>query len=162
MTVQRTPPQRAHAPPVKTQGSTSVPSPSRAFKPSNPTVLRTPPAGTAAPQLSPVPPTPNPASMEEPHVVDAPMQIDESLPPVMPERALATTPELSPEPTHTAPITPAPKTPKSARKTPAQVLAEPVVPIPLPSGEEADYGKRYDVTMETLDLAVRASAQKWT
>ncbi|GFZ46816.1 hypothetical protein JCM24511_04036 [Saitozyma sp. JCM 24511] len=65
-----------------------------------------------------------------------------------------------------APVTPAPKTaPRSTRKTPAQsaqaaqVLDTPAVPIP---GDILEYGRRWESTMNTLELAVRAGAQKWT
>jgi hypothetical protein len=72
-----------------------------------------------------------------------------------------TTPAAAP-----APVTPATKTaPRSTRKTPAQsaqaaqVLDTPAVPIP---GDSLEYGRRWESTMNTLELAVRAGAQKWT
>ena len=72
-----------------------------------------------------------------------------------------TAPTPAPPPTTPAHAS-APKTPRSTKKTPAQVLAEPAVPIPLDPNAGEDWGKRYELTLDTLDLAVRAGAQRWT
>ncbi|ORY26153.1 hypothetical protein BCR39DRAFT_271186 [Naematelia encephala] len=62
-----------------------------------------------------------------------------------------------------------PKTPLSrsrkslhSARTPAQVLSEPAVPISDAHAQRAEFGRRYQLTMDTLDLAASAAAAKWT
>ncbi|WWC61912.1 uncharacterized protein I303_104498 [Kwoniella dejecticola CBS 10117] len=63
------------------------------------------------------------------------------------------------------PVTPssqpsAPKTPRSRRKT-----MEPLPSPPRPQAlqeEEYEFGRRYQLTLETLERAVKAGAQRWT
>ncbi|WRT66620.1 uncharacterized protein IL334_003579 [Kwoniella shivajii] len=54
----------------------------------------------------------------------------------------------------------APKTPRSRRKT-MEPLPSPPKPLPLDENEY-EFGRRYQLTMETLERAVKAGAQRWT
>jgi len=87
-----------------------------------------------------------------------PEAMPEAGPSTTPARIKAASPIRDPAP---APVTPAPKTPRST-KTLAQVLAEPAIPIPIDDFAAEDWGKRYEITLDTLELAVRAGAQNWT
>ena len=166
MPVQRTPPQRANQRPTPSsrpqEGGTTLVSPSRAFQSSNPAVRRTPPPGTAPIPSSAVTPQQDvpvsPGLHRVPHSSSSaalvPAQVPQSTPP-----AVATVSETQKTP---PPLTPARKPPQSTRKTPAQVLDEPAIPVPIDDGAIEDWGKRYEITLDTLELAVRAGTQKWT
>ena len=198
MPLQRTPPQRVGKPPVSSrrQGDvaptayTSLPSPTRAFRPINPGVRHTPPGGLSTrlpPASPPVESEPAPSmrmDMDDPR----PLPLPETTPPAVirattpPPPAITppppaaseyntpghTTPDLSGTSTYT-PV-PAPKTPRSVRKTPAQISqvldrpAEPIESLPVSQdvfGEDA-YGRRWKATTKALDEAAKAGAQKWT
>ncbi|EIW65891.1 hypothetical protein TREMEDRAFT_65976 [Tremella mesenterica DSM 1558] len=83
-------------------------------------------------------------------------------PPLLNEAGPSTTPVKSP------PRTPASRTLKSSTRrkslrTPAQVLSEPVRPIPEePMDETEKYGKRYGMMMYALELAIKNGTQKWS
>ncbi|WWC89055.1 uncharacterized protein L201_003973 [Kwoniella dendrophila CBS 6074] len=71
-------------------------------------------------------------------------------------------------PNRQVPVTPSSKnqnvtkTPRSRRKTMEQSLPSPPKLLPLQHEEEFEYGRRYQLTMETLERAVKAGAQRWT
>lgn len=60
-----------------------------------------------------------------------------------------------------APVTPAPRIPRATKRT-TIIPEEPAVPIPVGKGDVEDWGKRYEITLDTLELAIRAGALKWT
>ncbi|KAK8864638.1 hypothetical protein IAR55_001888 [Kwoniella newhampshirensis] len=99
---------------------------------------------------------------DSPTVIQPPLR--ESTPPV----TQSTTSKRTPASTTTttsrpvpAPTTPtAPKTPRSRSRRQTNPLPDPPAPIPL--DEPMEYGRRYQLTMETLDRAVKAGAQRWT
>ncbi|OCF38637.1 hypothetical protein I317_07585 [Kwoniella heveanensis CBS 569] len=64
-------------------------------------------------------------------------------------------------PTTPAAQTSAPKTPRSRSRRPTEPLPSPPRPLPL-DDEEDEFGRRYQLTMETLERAVKAGAQRWT
>ncbi|WWD17053.1 hypothetical protein CI109_101490 [Kwoniella shandongensis] len=71
------------------------------------------------------------------------------------------TPAVSQVPPTTPAAPPAaPKTPRSRSRRQTNPLPDPPAPIPL--DEPMEYGRRYQLTMETLDRAVKAGAQRWT
>lgn len=160
-TLQRTPPQRVNLPPLPSspaaEADTTLPTPSQAFRLMNPGVRRTPPSGSTA---LPPPKTTITAAMT------TPMEVEEIR---GPEAGPSTTPPpeiptSSADIRTSAPITPAPKTPRSTKKTAWKATTEPAVPIPIFDVDRTseDWGKRYDITLDTLELAIRAGAQKWT
>ncbi|CAD6572889.1 MAG: hypothetical protein TREMPRED_000679 [Tremellales sp. Tagirdzhanova-0007] len=166
MPVQRTPPHRVNQRPPPSPRPTEVdmtlPPTSRAFQTSNPGVRRTPPPGTEPPPSSAMTPQPNllvPSDMRpiienDSSVGIPPAHIQSSTPPpAEPVSQAQKTP---------SPLTPIRKPPQSTKKTPAQVLDEPAVPVPIEAGATEDWGKRYEITLDTLELAVRAGTQKWT
>ncbi|WVF71187.1 hypothetical protein IAT40_005987 [Kwoniella sp. CBS 6097] len=55
-----------------------------------------------------------------------------------------------------------PKTPRSRSRRPTEPLPSPPKPLPVDEDEQDDYGRRYQLTMETLERAVKAGAQRWT
>ncbi|WVQ99679.1 hypothetical protein IAU59_006818 [Kwoniella sp. CBS 9459] len=57
----------------------------------------------------------------------------------------------------------APKTPRSRSRSrrPTEPLPSPPRPLPL-DNEQEEYGRRYQLTMETLERAIKAGAQRWT
>ena len=234
MPLQRTPPQLARAGPSEpTEGPNttsvtigSLPSPSRAFQPRNPGVLRTPPTGGAVP--APAAAQDESASMEIDEVdgtieLAAEPEVDavvvagpsttprsvESRTPILDARTiqpmrtptvtatsavlaapnpLTRTPAISATPaksaTHAKSATPAaptasygetkstpgpstslgPTTPaRTPRSTPKDPFSEPR-PTMLADVEDEmkQYGKRVHLTMDTLNLALRAGASRWT
>lgn len=158
MPVQRTPPQRVNPPSVpinqELPGDVTLPTPSHAFKPSNRGVMRTPPPGSEV-----LPSQTNESSIPSVTLMDLDVIPVESGPSTTPPVA-EVQPPISGIPAPTTPA-PAPKTPRS-KKTPAQVLAEPAIQIPIDENAVEDWGKRYEITQDTLELAVRAGARKWT
>ncbi|WVR06830.1 hypothetical protein IAU60_003866 [Kwoniella sp. DSM 27419] len=73
--------------------------------------------------------------------------------------AAAPTPGSTRAPRTPAPQSTAPKTPRSRSRRPTEPLAS---PPRLLSADQPDFGRRYQLTMETLERAVRAGAQRWT
>jgi hypothetical protein len=116
--------------------------------------------GWSVPEVSEIPEVVQPVAGPSTPVPKPPIASTTPKPFAQPASAPLVTPAAP------APVTPAPKNaPRSTRKTPAQsaqaaqVLDTPAVPIP---GDSLEYGRRWESTMNTLELAARAGAQKWT
>lgn len=116
---------------------------------------------------------PEPAHLDDPMDIDPepPVSISttpsaplpEPYTPLTPPPEPSTVPLSLPNPTANTPVTPARrKSRANHQKTPAEVLAEPSEPIHDIDAERAEFGKRYKVTVDTLELAVKAGAMRWT
>ncbi|KAK1924041.1 hypothetical protein DB88DRAFT_546124 [Papiliotrema laurentii] len=128
----------------------------------------TTPARAGPSRIPAAPTTPAPA-LHTPAVVLAP-ELDRS-----PTASDATLQQAREYATPAAFVTPkpsrAPKTPRSTRKTPAEISkvldkpAEPIADIPISRDvveDPEDYGRRWRMTNETLQLVVKRIIQKWT
>ena len=151
----------------------NLPSPSSAFRPRNPGVRRTPPPGQN--QARPVQtPGPNATTLNPP--VSAEQEQDETMeveqlvlsqaPPVTPGKD-SLVPNQNVNENDESQAGPS-QTPRSTRKNrPSSHLP----PLPDPAEEgmtegeidmETDHGRRWKLTIETMDLATKAASQKWT
>ncbi|KAI9639266.1 uncharacterized protein MKK02DRAFT_29366 [Dioszegia hungarica] len=82
--------------------------------------------------------------------------------PPKPAPIIPSTTEAGPstQPSIAAAATPAPRTPRSRRTAIAAPMED---PVPLMEVEEASqWGKRYSITLDTLQLAIKNAAGKWT
>ncbi|WWD03289.1 hypothetical protein V865_001340 [Kwoniella europaea PYCC6329] len=108
------------------------------------------------------------------HSGSAPMEIDIPVQQANSERS--TTPTYNPQqfsaqagpstihappPTTPSSQSTIPKTPRSRRKTMEPLPSPPRIPS-VQQEEEYQFGRRYQLTMETLERAVKAGAQRWT
>lgn len=172
MGIARTPPPTANDPPtVYAAGDTTLPTPALVFQPRNTRVARTPPPGLAAstserpipvyhagPIVAPEPSVEMEEEMVEEDLVDSPPERG------LPEPETVSTTPSGPVPTSVS-VSVEPTTPsaKRARKSAPAPEPRPVSPsnppVPFP---DQDYGKRYQMTMETLELAINKGTQRWT
>ncbi|KAE8539233.1 hypothetical protein D1P53_004331 [Cryptococcus gattii VGV] len=85
-----------------------------------------------------------------------------STPPL--SEALPFVPAQKSSPLPPAPVTPAPKTPRSRTRRQTNQLPAPPTPIQVDDVPQAvsQYGKRYQVTYDALERAVKAGTQRWT
>lgn len=81
-----------------------------------------------------------------------------------PSEALPFVPAQKSSPLPPAPVTPAPKTSRSRTRRQTNQLPAPPTPIQVDDVPQAasQYGKRYQVTYDALERAVKAGTQRWT
>ena len=138
-------------------------SPSRAFQPRNPGVMRSPLAGST--NIRPEPPR----SSEAPRVPAAPDAVEEVSTTTQdaPQTAIPVDEPVETEAPADAYTTPLPKKRKSRHAPPAEEadtfgVEEEEKKEPSQFEKNAMYGKRYQLMMDTLELAIKTSCDKWT
>lgn len=106
------------------------------------------------PELEPQPESAQPSEPIKPP--------NSSTPPPSESPALAPAPKSPSLPP--APVTPAAKTPRSRTRRQTNQLPAPPAPIQVDDASQAvsQYGKRYQVTYDALERAVKAGTQRWT
>lgn len=182
MGLQRTPPRRAQGstqesgPSDSRVGETSLPSPSQAFQPRHPRVVRSPLSGSTSNRPEP-PMYPEDAQTEASTTTTprtAPPQQDQTEELNIDKEAevegkVTEEEEAIPQSAEDAYTTPLPQSkrrkshhpPPAAPEAASAELAE-ITGESSQIEKNAMYGKRYEVMMDTLEMAVKASSEKWT